>query len=916
MTLPSDELPINPQITPAWGVAGTIMLLTGLAYALIGIKNRWIHTFFSTAYLAALGITVLIIYVMPIPVSNALQGGYVAAIVVSACAVGAASTFFRELTEGFGCALGGFCLSMWLMCLTPGGIIQQAAGRTIFIASLTLVGFAFYFSRLTRDWALIVLIAFAGSTITVLGIDCLSRAGLKEFWAYTWHLNDNLFPLGADTYPVTKGIRVEQAAVIIIFLFGVISQIKLWRIIRERRGKRDAIIAEGQRNLQEEEENVGRQVEANTKRDRKEWERIYGDGTTVSCDASHVSGEYDAEKAARHSQIYSQTIELENMSESDPSQQGIDGLIAGEDEEGKVTVRVVEDDVPNGPIHPEYELDENAGAVRTSQRYSQQSMNSKRNSMPVAITPAPDVVPLPFTVPEDEENAARTQPSSVATFADEEDDDKQSKRRSAVKRFSRGSATLLRSLSQRSQRSQRSNRPNEPINESESTEELVSPRRQDDNGSLAATMDDESIGESRRSSLEGKRDPDAPSVMSGNSIPANLSQGHLPQSLSRVALSYRTNEWAKHLSHADAPDLDELDITKPVSPKLRVEKVRAVNLDELKQTAHSGIPPANMARSDSRTAHLSAALDCLTKTDKRRSVSSAVLPPPSPSDPQHSPKSPVHALRSASTAALTRSPIEPIAEEFTGFTPLPQDDAASIRSNTPAVARPPIPGVMSFNSPQTLLGQREMFLRSRSQGNLGTLHGSPSAVNVAGSDAGSVVDFPAYPAPTAIDGDDIPLSQRRSMMRSNSRLSLTGSVASLRNDIGYNGAENLSFNSHQPQRNSSVPAPAFREAQLANFRMSVSQDLRSGNPIMLSSTRDTPFASTNNLLGGRDHEIQRNMEMQRNIMLGQKEAEAQRKEIQRREREHSDRAFNDKMRSGDLMEAHREAMKKMQRSAK
>lgn len=41
-----------------------------------------------------------------------------------------------------------------------------------------------------------------------------------------------------------------------------------------------------------------------------------------------------------------------------------------------------------------------------------------------------------------------------------------------------------------------------------------------------------------------------------------------------------------------------------------------------------------------------------------------------------------------------------------------------------------------------------------------------------------------------------------------------------------------------------------------------------------------------------------------------------RKEIQRREREHSDRAFNDKMRSGDLMEAHREAMKKMQRSAK
>lgn len=887
------------------------MLLTGLAYALIGIKNRWIHTFFSTAYLAALGITVLILYVMPVPVSNALQGGYVAAIVVSACAVGAASTFFRELTEGFGCALGGFCLSMWLMCLVPGGIIQQTAGRTIFIASLTLVGFAFYFSRLTRDWALIVLIAFAGSTITVLGIDCVSRAGLKEFWVYTWHLNDNLFPLGADTYPVTKGIRVEQAAVIIIFLFGVISQIKLWRIIRERRGKRDAIIAEGQRNLQVEEENVGRQVEANTKRDRKEWERIYGDGTTVSCDASHISGEYDVEKEARQSQICSQAIELENMSDSDPSQQGIDGLIAGEDEDGKVTVRVVEDDVPNGPLHPHQEFEEHAGTVRTSNRYSQHSMNSKRNSIPVAITPAPDVVPLPFTVPAGEENATRTQPSSVATFADEEDDDKQSKRRSAVKRFSRGSATLLRSLSQRSHRS---NRPNEPLNESESTEELVSPRQQDDNGSLAATMDNESIGDSRRSSMDDKHDPEAPSIMSGNSIPANLSQGQLPQSLSRVALSYRTNEWAKHLSHADAPDLDELNIPKPMSPKLHVEKVRAVNLNELKQTARSGIPPANMARSDSRTAHLSAALDNLTKADKRRSISSAVLPPPSPVEPQHSPKSPGHALRSASTAALVRSPIEPIAEEFASINA--RDDAASIRSQTLAVTRPSIPGVMSFASPQTLLGQREMFLRSRSQGNLGSIHGAPGAANPPGSDAGSVVDFPAYPAPIAMDGDDIPLNQRRSMMRSNSRLSLAGSVASARNDVSYHGAEHLSFNSHQPQRNSSVPGPAFRENQLANFRMSVSQDLRSGNPIMLSSTRDTPFASTNNLLGGRDHEIQRNMEMQRNIMLGQKDAEAQRKEMQRREREYTDRAFNDKMRSGDLMGAHREAMKKMQRGAK
>ena len=155
------------------------MLITGVTYTLVGIKNRWIHTFFSTAYITALGVAVLIVYVMNIPVSNAIQGGYVVAVIMSGCAVGAASMFFKELTEGLGCALGGFCVSMWLLCLVPGGLLQSVPSKAIFIAVFTLVGFGFYFSRWTRDWALIGMISFAGATVTVLGIDCYSRAGLK-----------------------------------------------------------------------------------------------------------------------------------------------------------------------------------------------------------------------------------------------------------------------------------------------------------------------------------------------------------------------------------------------------------------------------------------------------------------------------------------------------------------------------------------------------------------------------------------------------------------------------------------------------------------------------------------------------------------------------------------------------------------
>lgn len=42
-------------------------------------------------------------------------------------------------------------------------------------------------------------ISFAGATATVLGIDCISNAGLKEFWVYIWNVNASLFPYGTVT---------------------------------------------------------------------------------------------------------------------------------------------------------------------------------------------------------------------------------------------------------------------------------------------------------------------------------------------------------------------------------------------------------------------------------------------------------------------------------------------------------------------------------------------------------------------------------------------------------------------------------------------------------------------------------------------------------------------------------------------
>jgi hypothetical protein len=230
--------------------------------------------------------------------------------------------------------------------------------------------------------------------------------------------------------------------------------------------------------------------------------------------------------------------------------------------------------------------------------------------------------------------------------------------------------------------------------------------------------------------------------------------------------------------------------------------------------------------------------------------------------------------------------------------------------------RAPVPGVVSYSSPQTLLGQREKFLKSKSQGNLLTNMGEPASMQAPASDAGSLNKYPMYASGLTGDADDLPLSQRRQLIRLSSGVS-SSSVPNLgQYPVPAETSDSAAFNSHQPKRVSALPPAAVREAQLANFRMNVAQDLRSGTPVLPSSGRETPFSSTYSLNAvNRDAEVQRGIEAQRNMILNQKEAEGRQREIQRRQKEMTDKMFGERMRSGDLLEAHREMMRKMQHKA-
>jgi hypothetical protein len=179
-------LPLQPTITPALSVAGALLMLSGIVYGLIGYKIRWLQAFLSMTLLAGTAITALVVSVMSLPVSNAVQGAYLVAIVGGGMVLGAGAGLYNKVFEGLACMLGGFCFSMWLLTLKAGGLVTKDSSKVIFIILWSVGIFALSFSKRIRLYAVIGSTAFSAGTAIVLGIDCFTLAGYKEFWLYLW----------------------------------------------------------------------------------------------------------------------------------------------------------------------------------------------------------------------------------------------------------------------------------------------------------------------------------------------------------------------------------------------------------------------------------------------------------------------------------------------------------------------------------------------------------------------------------------------------------------------------------------------------------------------------------------------------------------------------------------------------------
>ncbi|KAL5119115.1 hypothetical protein ACEQ8H_003039 [Pleosporales sp. CAS-2024a] len=592
----ANPLPLHPRVTPAMGLTGAL-LLSGLVYGMIGIKNRWVYIFGSAAYLSALAVTVLIIYLTNPPVSDSMQGAFFVAAFFTGLIFGVLCLVFSDITEGLGCLLGGFCLSMWFLSLKCGGLINSSTGRAIFIGCMSAGGYSLSFSHYTRKYGLIASISFSGGTITMLGIDCLACAGWKEFWLFLWGLNDDIFPLNTNTYPVTKNIKAELAGVVIIAVFGIISQLRVWNLVKERREK----IAVQELEKQEEQ---NREAEANAKivedRFRKEpaqWEASSGnqsipDFSVKSASIASPKGLTSVRESERESEICgTDSMEIVNL-KSGFKPQGT-----------SVTVNVLKDE----DIQP------------------------ARADLPCPIPPPPLVVPLPFKVPTAEDAGHDHDTSSVSAVPESSDlsasppiskriSDMSATRRSSMKEASRvdsgssealmdevcveedGAISMAAMLDDEIEgvSVHQSSSPGSPIDtdaaavkasggheETEMKAEDDTVQRRAFRQSLTTSTDPRWHGEGwkRSSRRDSRMRPDtvvadrlSVGEQSAHSQPGqavsqmgSVYEAQMPTKLSKVAMSYRTNEWAKHLDRAEIPDLE--DLSGPTLPNVVLEEV-------------------------------------------------------------------------------------------------------------------------------------------------------------------------------------------------------------------------------------------------------------------------------------------------------------------------------------------------------
>ncbi|CCO27240.1 hypothetical protein RSOLAG1IB_02941 [Rhizoctonia solani AG-1 IB] len=269
---------LNTHVDPTFGVLGALLILTGLPTAFWGHKNRWSSFFLIGWYTLALTTIVLILKFGVLdainPPSKAVRGMFLLASAVAGVVGGGLGIFFWKHTKYFIGAWGGFALALWIQCFREGGLIRQIAYRWIFYVGCAVVGFVLCTIPKIHYNILLVSTALVGASATILGVDCYTTAGLKEF--YVWNLGFmRMFPVFYDIgmpYPLYQTMQIELGLIAAVALMGGAVQFRLLTVLKKRLNE----INQEQRQREEDAEIAAAERLGAFDEQLEDWEKRHG----------------------------------------------------------------------------------------------------------------------------------------------------------------------------------------------------------------------------------------------------------------------------------------------------------------------------------------------------------------------------------------------------------------------------------------------------------------------------------------------------------------------------------------------------------------------------------------------------------------------------------------------------------------
>lgn len=214
-----------------------------------------------------------------------LKGIYLLACICAGGIGAAAFVIFRNGGLLLSCTLGGFVCSLYFQAFKSNGIIQPIGLRYILYLALSALTFSFACHSRLQSYILIFSSALVGSTTTILGIDCFTRANLKEFYIRNLGFDD-LFEKKYPTEFAHHRWFLSTASIIELGVLGGLTimaisfQGKMWAEFRASllTMRRD----DEERKLQAKAKRAAKTIFANAQRDLRDWEEKHGYRKTAS----------------------------------------------------------------------------------------------------------------------------------------------------------------------------------------------------------------------------------------------------------------------------------------------------------------------------------------------------------------------------------------------------------------------------------------------------------------------------------------------------------------------------------------------------------------------------------------------------------------------------------------------------------